>query len=75
MKKILFRLMLCIALFSIFSCTESQEQNTHTHSDGSKHSYHDTVKPVQEQFKVTDNPLTAPVEIEHTHKDGKPHSH
>jgi ABC-type oligopeptide transport system substrate-binding subunit len=48
---------------------------THTHADGSTHDDHaktDTTK--QEEFSVASD-STATTEKEHTHKDGKPHTH
>lgn len=75
MKKTILYAMICVATLTMISCGDTQDNNTHKHEDGSTHTNHDTTKPVQEQFKVTDTTSQTPTEGEHTHGDGKPHSH
>jgi hypothetical protein len=80
------RTMLCtgfaLLLFSIIGCGDdkAKEPGTHTHDDGSVHKDHngDSAKPQQQEFKVTDSPavkVDSADKKEHTHKDGKPHTH
>jgi hypothetical protein len=59
MKKKFFSGCLSVLLFSIVSCNDNAKTDTHTHDDGTTHAAHDTGKPTQEQFNVTDT----------THKD------
>jgi hypothetical protein len=58
----------------MYSCGgNNTESNTHTHSDGSTHADHDTVKPSQEVFNVAD---TAKKDTSmHMHDNGETHSH
>ncbi len=72
MKKILFSALLGIATVTIFSCGNNAETKTHTHDDGSIHGGHDT-KPKQEEFTIGNT--THKDTTEHSHKDGKKHSH
>lgn len=66
--------LLCGAVTVNYSCGENkQEPGTHTHDDGSTHADHDTTKPVQEEFKVTDT--TKKDTSTHSHGDGKSHKH
>jgi hypothetical protein len=73
MKKILFSALLCIATVTMISCGNNAETKTHTHDDGSTHAEHDTTKPKQEEFTIGDTTHTDTTE--HSHKDGKKHSH
>ena len=75
MKKIFFTGCLSVFLFSIVACNDDAKADTHTHDDGSTHQAHDTVKPAQEQFNVTDTTHTDTTGKEHTHKDGDKHAH
>jgi hypothetical protein len=67
-----------LAIISLFvllsSCNNNSEtKNTHQHDDGSTHIDHDTTKPVQQEFNVTDtikNDTSS-----HSHDDGNKHSH
>lgn len=74
MKKIFFLASIC-AFVLITSCNNNntESKNTHQHEDGSAHDDHDTTKPVQQEFNVTDT--TKKDTIGHTHKDGEKHSH
>jgi hypothetical protein len=62
-------------LATITSCNNnSKSEGTHTHDDGSTHTDHkDTVKPVQQEFNVSDT--TKKDTTTHTHADGEKHSH
>lgn len=75
MKKTILYAMICVATLTTISCADTEDKNTHVHEDGSTHTNHDTVKPVQEQFSVTDTSSHSESDDEHTHGDGKPHSH
>ena len=75
MKNTILATLICIALFSIVSCGNSPESKTHTHEDGSTHADHDTKKPEQEEFVVSDTINTDTISKEHTHEDGVKHSH
>lgn len=75
MKKIFFSGCLFVLLFSIVACNDTAKTNIHKHDDGTTHAAHDTVKPVQEQFNVTDTIHRDTTDKDHTHKDGKKHSH
>ncbi len=75
MKKIFFSGCLFVLLFSIVACNNNAKTDTHTHDDGTTHAPHDTVKPAQEQFNVTDTTHKDTTGKEHTHKDGQKHSH
>ena len=75
MKKIFFSGCLSVLLFSIVACNNNAKTDTHTHDDGTTHAAHDTVKPAQEQFNVTDTTHSDTTGKEHSHKDGKKHSH
>jgi hypothetical protein len=74
MKKLL--LLASITAFVITtSCNNnSKSEGTHTHEDGATHTDHkDTVKPVQQEFTVSDT--TKKDTTTHTHADGEKHSH
>jgi hypothetical protein len=76
MKKTLVIGSLCTILLCFGSCSDNQsEQGTHTHNDGSTHADHDTTKPKQEEFKVTDSSQKDSTPKEHTHADGEKHTH
>jgi hypothetical protein len=67
-------LLLCSTIAIVYSCgNNSEKTGTHTHSDGSTHSDHDTVKPRQQEFNVQDTGKKD--SSTHTHKDGVKHSH
>jgi hypothetical protein len=75
MKKIFFSGCLSVLLFFIVACNDNAKTDTHKHDDGTTHEAHDTVKPVQEQFNVTDTTHKDTTGKEHTHKKGEKHSH
>jgi len=77
MKKVFLTASLAIALCFAFSCNDNTktETGTHTHKDGATHADHDTVKPKQEEFIVADSTHKDSTGNEHTHGDGKKHSH
>ena len=77
MKKVFITANLAIALCFAFSCNNNSktEPGTHTHEDGSTHIDHDTTKPKQQEFKVSDSTRKDSTGKEHTHKDGSKHSH
>lgn len=75
MKKIFFSGCLTVLLFSLVACNDHAKTNAHKHEDGTTHEAHDTIKPVQEQFNVTDRTHKDSADKEHTHKDGDKHSH
>lgn len=74
MKKFFIGTCMALAITLSMSCSNENtaESGTHTHDDGSVHTDHDTTKPVQEEFKVTD---TIKSDTSHSHDDGKPHAH
>ena len=74
MKKVFLTASLALALCFTFSCNDT-ETGTHTHKDGTSHAGHDTVKPKQEEFIVTDSTHKDSNGKEHSHSDGKKHSH
>ena len=75
MKKVLLGVGLAFVLILTYSCNNNSqpERGTHIHEDGSTHSDHDTTKPVQEEFNVTDS--TDEDTSNHIHTDGEKHSH
>lgn len=77
MKKVFLIASLFIALCSLLSCNNSSKPyaGTHKHEDGSTHVDHDTTKPKQEEFIASDSARKDSTNKEHTHKDGKKHSH
>ena len=75
MKKIFFSGCLSVLLFSIVACNDNAKTDTHTHDDGTTHAAHDTGKPTQEQFNVTDTTHKDTTGKGHSHEVGKPHSH
>ncbi len=75
MKKIFFSGCLSVILFSVVACNDNSKADTHTHEDGTTHADHDTTKPAQEEFNVTDTTNKDTAGKVHTHKDGETHSH
>ena len=76
MKKMLVIGSLYAVLLSLGSCTDNQSQEgTHTHDGGSTHADHDTTKPNQQEFNVSDSAQTDSSGKPHTHKDGETHTH
>lgn len=82
MKKIFPCAGLALALFPVFSCNDNSQTQpgTHTHDDGSVHTDHtvDSSKPEQQEFTVTDSTAIhadTTNKKEHTHPDGKTHTH
>jgi hypothetical protein len=75
MKQKLFFVLITGAMLTLYSCgnNSKSEKGTHKHEDGSTHSDHDTTKPSQQEFKVTDT--TKKDTATHKHADGKEHSH
>lgn len=73
MKKLLFIGSICAALFSIYSCNNNSNADTHVHDDGTVHEAHDTTKPVQQEFNVADT--SKKDTSAHTHDEGKKHTH
>lgn len=73
MKRILFVTIMAIG-FMFGACNNSSKEDTHTHDDGSTHSDHDTTKPKQHEFKVSDTTNKKDTG-NHTHDDGTKHSH
>ena len=77
-KATLFASTLCTLMLMI-SCSDQPASNTHQHEDGTLHSDHapDTVKPQQEEFVLGDTTAvdTTKKDSNHTHKNGKKHSH
>lgn len=73
MKKIL--LLTSISAFvSITSCNSGTEKkDSHIHDDGSTHTNHDTIKPVQQEFNVADT--VKKDTTTHTHAGGEKHAH
>jgi protein involved in sex pheromone biosynthesis len=64
-------------LITLSACnnnSKTENKGTHTHEDGSTHDDHDTTKPVQKEFKVTDSTNKADTGT-HKHADGTTHSH
>ena len=76
MKKIFVFAIFATALAS-YSCNNNStgKKDTHTHPDGSTHSDHDTTKPNQQEFKVSDSTHTDSAGHEHSHGDSIKHSH
>lgn len=69
---------LLLASISAFVLTTScnngtEKKDTHTHYDGSTHADHDTTRPAQQEFNVSDTTLRDTGT--HTHADGEKHSH
>lgn len=77
MKKIFLAVNLSIALCAFFACNNNAktESGAHMHEDGSTHADHDSTKSKQEEFIVPDSTHKDSTGKEHTHKDGKEHSH
>ena len=82
MKKTMLCTGFALLLFSIVSCGDDKanDAGTHKHDDGAVHKDHnaDSAKPQQEEFNVTDSvsvKVDSATKKEHTHKDGKPHTH
>ena len=74
MRKMLFVSSICAAMFFVSSCgNNNSKTDTHIHEDGSTHSDHDTTKPVQQEFNVTDS--IKKDTTTHKHDDGSTHSH
>lgn len=74
----MFIVLLCSASHSFYSCGTNADTKNHTHSDGSTHADHDTVKPSQEAFNAADTlkaDSTKPDTSAHTHENGEKHSH
>jgi len=79
MKRILFIAGMYIVLQSLIACgNESSnaetDAKTHTHEDGSTHADHDTTKPAQQEFQLSDSTKTDTTKM-HSHGGSKPHSH
>jgi hypothetical protein len=74
MKTSIVRAMLCVAVIMTISCSNSSDEKTHLHDDGTSHADHDTTKPAQQEFSVGDSAI-ADTTKEHSHADGKKHSH
>lgn len=72
MKKILLFSGIAVLILST-ACNNNPKEEAHEHEDGSIHAHADTVKPVQQEFKVT-NPLNGDTTA-HMHKDGEKHGH
>ena len=73
MKKVLLISSICTALFFVISCGNNNSQtDTHIHEDGATHQDHDTTKPVQQGFNVTDS--VKKDSSAHTHENGEKHS-
>ena len=82
MKKTILSVALVALFYTISACGDeaAKDAGAHTHDDGSVHSDHpaDTTKPQQQEFNVADSSAAnadTTKKTEHTHKDGKPHSH
>ena len=77
MKQVFLSIMMVISISISFSCNDNStsQPGTHTHEDGSVHTDHDTTKPQQEEFKVPDSTYKDSAGKEHTHADGKKHTH
>jgi hypothetical protein len=75
MKKTFVTALIGIATVTIIGCGNNAETKTHTHDDGSTHADHDTTKPKQQEFVVGDTTKKDTAGKQHTHKDGKKHSH
>ena len=75
MRKALLFACICAFMFGS-SCNNNKtsKEGTHTHSDGSTHDDHDTTKPAQQEFNVTDTSGKKDTGI-HTHDDGTKHAH
>ncbi len=76
MKKAIFITLILGAITITSSCgsNTSKSEGTHSHEDGSTHTDHkDTVKPVQQEFNVSDT--TKNDTTSHKHGDGEKHSH
>lgn len=69
-----FLLLVCTSVFILLqSCNNSNNaEPAHTHDDGSTHG-HDTVKPLQQEFTITDT--IKKDTSTHSHDDGKKHDH
>ena len=74
MKRAFLFVLLCNATILFYSCGSNSETKTHTHTDGSTHADHDTTKPSQQEFNVTDTAKITDTTT-HTHEDGETHSH
>lgn len=75
MKKTILATIISVATFAMTSCGNNSESKTHTHDDGSTHADHDTTKPRQEEFVVSDTTHSDTTSKEHTHEGGEKHSH
>jgi ABC-type nickel/cobalt efflux system permease component RcnA len=75
MKKTILAAIIGVATLSMTSCGNNLESKTHTHDDGSTHADHDTTKPKQEEFTVSDTTHSDTTSHEHTHEGGEKHSH
>lgn len=73
MKKILLLSGITAIILSSACNNNADKENAHQHEDGSTHVHADTVKPVQQEFQVTDT--LKKDSTAHTHKDGGNHSH
>jgi len=75
MKKAIITAFIGIVTVTTSSCGSNTETKTHTHEDGAVHADHDTTKPKQEEFIVSDT-LTKDTTVKpHSHKPGEKHSH
>lgn len=73
MKKALLLACVCAFLLAVSCNNKSENKGTHTHDDGSTHSDHDTAKPAQQEFNVTDTSSKKDTGS-HTHEDGTKHT-
>jgi hypothetical protein len=79
MKSKFFSIVFSVLLLSLISCggRSTNNQNTHTHEDGSVHENHATEQPApkQESFKVETDNVTHKVDsVQHDHSHGE-HGH
>ena len=76
MKKVFVIAIVAITIVS-YSCNGNSagKKGEHTHPDGSTHSDHDTTKPNQQGFKISDSTHTDTAGHEHSHGDSLKHSH
>jgi hypothetical protein len=76
MKKVFLLGSISICLLVAACNNDKKEPGTHVHDDGSTHAEHDTTKPQQQEFSVTDSSsIKDTSNKQHTHKDGEKHSH
>ena len=76
MKKVFLIGSISICLAMSACNNDKKEPDTHAHDDGSTHADHDTTKPQQQEFSVSDSTnIKDTTDKQHIHKDGEKHSH